>query len=602
MSDKVFLATTALSDFWKKDQPILFLGEWCLRYNHRYEYEGLSYKILEYPWDDRNALYKAGVYCDHVYEKLLKALSEYMNNIHKVKHNLRYWRIILGPWLYHYVQSLYDRYICLRNALDHYPHIETLFLAEESYVTPTDFQHFIELLSEDLYNQQIYSQLFRLMGYQFSSLPCIITTKSLDNPGGNSIKKNIGSMLNMLGSWFDVILGKRYRIIMYKMYIPRYALWKLYWATNYQAWPLSIIRVLNSFHCKKNITDRKRLLDISIGFEDDFQRVIIQTLPVNLPMIYLEGYEKVQEHVSKKLDYTPKVVMSSVGWDFDEPFKFMAAELSERGSYLIGVQHGGLYGSALIAPQESHEIAIVNRYFSWGWRKNSKEESGIEPLSSLKLSLSIKRMAKSFFEKDGAILYVCTNYPRYLFRIKSTPIGPQTKYYIEWQHRFIETLPAEVRKQIIVRLYPHDYGWGCSQRLSDKFPDIRQDDHSIPFLERTNHSKLVICDNNETTYLETLALNIPCILFWDNNLWEMREKAIPYFNKLRNANILFDTPEDAANKVIEIYNNPHIWWLSKEIQLAREEFVNRFAFRSEDWLEVWVDKLQSYCGKDKVDK
>lgn len=38
----MFLATTALSEFWDKDQEILFLGSWCLRYDRRSEWGNLN--------------------------------------------------------------------------------------------------------------------------------------------------------------------------------------------------------------------------------------------------------------------------------------------------------------------------------------------------------------------------------------------------------------------------------------------------------------------------------------------------------------------------------------------------------------------------------
>jgi putative transferase (TIGR04331 family) len=93
----MYLATTALTEFWKVDEPILFLGEWCLKYSERHVWEPLIYQVLEYPWNDHERLSDAITYCDGVYESLLETLTEYMNNVHGVNYGKRYWRIILGP-------------------------------------------------------------------------------------------------------------------------------------------------------------------------------------------------------------------------------------------------------------------------------------------------------------------------------------------------------------------------------------------------------------------------------------------------------------------------------------------------------------------------
>ena len=132
----MFLATTALSDFWDKNQEILFLGSWCLRYDHRSEWEGLDYRVLPSPWDDRERLHEAARYVDEVYERVLTQMSEYLNSVHGVSFGNRYWRILIGPWLFHYVHAVYDRFVHLTDAFFKYPDLETIRLDRRSFVTP----------------------------------------------------------------------------------------------------------------------------------------------------------------------------------------------------------------------------------------------------------------------------------------------------------------------------------------------------------------------------------------------------------------------------------------------------------------------------------
>src|SRR5213593_2246507 len=103
----MFLATTALSEFWDKRQPLLFLGSWCLRYDRRADWEGLRYKMLPSPWNDRKRFHEAAKYLDGVGERFLGHLVEYLNAAHRVSHGSRYWRVLIGPWLTYCLHAVY---------------------------------------------------------------------------------------------------------------------------------------------------------------------------------------------------------------------------------------------------------------------------------------------------------------------------------------------------------------------------------------------------------------------------------------------------------------------------------------------------------------
>lgn len=52
---EVFLATTALEEFWDTTKPIVFLGEWYLLYSHRSFWEPLNGRLLNNPYDNADA-------------------------------------------------------------------------------------------------------------------------------------------------------------------------------------------------------------------------------------------------------------------------------------------------------------------------------------------------------------------------------------------------------------------------------------------------------------------------------------------------------------------------------------------------------------------
>jgi len=92
--------------------------------------------------------------------------------------------------------------------------------------------------------------------------------------------------------------------------------------------------------------------------------------------------------------------------------------------------------------------------------------------------------------------------------------------------------------------------------------------------------------------LEVLAANSPMVLFWNPRYWEFRKEAQPYIDDFRKIGILLDTPEGAAARVVEVYDDPFTWWQGDALQEARRRFVERYALGHQNWLECWARVLK----------
>ena len=65
---------------------------------------------FKYHWDDLKKKKKDFKYLSKVNEKILKNLAQKLNKLHNLNYNLNYWRVILGPWLYIFISSSFDRW------------------------------------------------------------------------------------------------------------------------------------------------------------------------------------------------------------------------------------------------------------------------------------------------------------------------------------------------------------------------------------------------------------------------------------------------------------------------------------------------------------
>jgi putative transferase (TIGR04331 family) len=235
---------------------------------------------------------------------------------------------------------------------------------------------------------------------------------------------------------------------------------------------------------------------------------------------------------------------------------------------------------------EDHQIAISDRFYSWGW--NNRSETNIKPMPSGKLET-----AKNYIypNPEGLILCVQINFPRYSYRMYSVAAGPQYLDYLNDQIAFLNAVSPNARELIRVRQKIKYFDWGEESRLKDAGFEKQMDNSNKPFLERLKDTRLCITTCNLTTYLEAFAANFPTLLFWNPLHWELRPQAQPFFDELRQVGILHDTPESAAYQLNKIYENTMDWWLESERQKVVNKFKEEFALTSEDWLMKWKNEF-----------
>ena len=255
---------------------------------------------------------------------------------------------------------------------------------------------------------------------------------------------------------------------------------------------------------------------------------------------------------------------------------------------LVGTQHGCHYGTARWFREEDHQVAIYDRFFSWGW--DSRREPKIKPLAAAKLNKA-KHLLRP--RPDGRILLATYTFARYAYKMFSVPVsGSGALTFFDEQFRFARALPQAVRETLLVRLFPNDRDWSQGLLWDQACPGVETYlGTTVSMFEQMNQSRLFVTLANSTPALEGLVADFPSVLLTNPGTFEVSDDATPYFDGLREAGILHDTPEDAAAKVAEVFEDPLQWWNRAEVQKARREFCARFALTSDRWLLEWRKEL-----------
>jgi putative transferase (TIGR04331 family) len=588
-----YLVTTAVEETWPtKGEPVLFLGDWCRLHLKKAAWEKLDFVVAPYHWDDREKLHKDYLYIQSIYEKLLLELTEKLNVIHGVKYSVRYWRIIVGPWLGFFIQMLFDRWSMLRQVLRENSISGVRVLQKsEVEVVPNDFTKFSSDFISAEWNEAIYSQLLILMGISVETI--------YKRPDSEILTTNLSSKLRIFRKLkkglFDVVSDLVNRLVnddeyfFISSYLGRLDDAKL------QAKLGQVPKRWNTVACpiKAVNTEKRKWGSTELLAIENFIEIARDFIPRHIPTVYLEGYlDLVEVAVNLPWPIRPKAIFTSNSFYADDVFKTWAAEKAESGVPVIIGQHGGVYGVALWNFCEDHEIAIADRFLTWGWGEPADDK--VKPLGSFKF---FSKKMKS--DNAGKALLVEMTMPQNSYHMYSVTVSAgQWQTYFEDQCRFMRALPTNIRDQVLVRLSSIDYAYSQRQRWEEKFPSVQLDDGLTPLDLLTNQTRLYISTYNATTYLESMALNFPTIIFWNSKHWEIRESAIPYFEKLKSVGIFHETPESAAIQMCAVWDDVAAWWNSQSVQSVRQDFCKQYARRPKKPIDEMARLIREIAEKD----
>lgn len=568
------LVTTSLEEAWPEEGPVLFLGEWCRRFSRRERWSDMDAEVVPYHWRSRETLDADYRMLCARYESLLGDLRTCLNDLHGVDHGLRYWRILVGPWLLRILHMAFDRWAALEEATDHYGNLRTIVLEAERYslvaddveatcsraVTPFGNHVFFDLLLTNSERDSLVERIVRerqaedespspASGVQRRFTLRALREKALltySDVGAAFMRDDDVMIAGSKMPWYrDVRLAAGLR------QFPQY------WARM----PRPPSRPADP--------GLREGLGLGEG-TDEFGELIRRVLPDLMPSAYLEGYGALVDQVSElPWPSAPKAIWTCRDWR-DEVFKAYAAEKTEDGSVLVMSQQSGQYGVFPWYTQEENELLISDRYLTWGWEE--PDEPKARPVGYVRARRSLGVDHPS--QPNGMLVTWAVDSPIHI----ALPVINSTVWldYFEDHCRFVDALPPDVRDAFVVRLYRVDAGWDQEERWKDRFPGLRVDAGHSDVEALTSTCRLLVSTYNGTNNLEALAMGVPTVMFWDPVVWPLRDSARPYFELLQEVGIFHETPESAAAHVSEVWQDVGAWWHSAEVVDAVKRFNSRF--------------------------
>jgi putative transferase (TIGR04331 family) len=485
--------------------------------------------------------------CFYIYESLITELSYELNLYHSINWKVQQYRKLFGNWLIHFIQILYDRWLGCDIGMQ-------LEIENTPWIT-SDLDDFNIYHTSDEVNASLYKHL--------------------------SIIKNTGHLMNIelpkkvyCSHSFNTIADSKAPIQIHEPYHFNYS--------KESKWNTEKNRILfrwkmHNLASEMEIrTNTQTFLEIDKNWRlaylgqniTSFSEVCSNMARIYIPVVFLEGFCTLRN--SAMQTHYP-FLYTAISIENNIPFKFINAEWHGR-TQLLCHQHGGGYGLDKLNINEYYEKSVSDVFYTWGWVEDEKTRP-LSPPPRIK-SLPINKRSK--------ILLKCVNYPNYVFRIMYKHMAMENKKLIEQTIQFVKTLK---HLNLEISYYAHDYNWNVRNRFVES--DALVSEKSSLDAEYLLHTHNYL----GSSFLESLAANLPTICFYDPEVNVFRESAQFYISGLEQIGVLHTSPESAAEKVLEIYENPNTWWQSSEVQEVRSAFVHQYARFDDDWMDHWQDEF-----------
>jgi putative transferase (TIGR04331 family) len=317
---------------------------------------------------------------------------------------------------------------------------------------------------------------------------------------------------------------------------------------------------------------------------NSYFELVCSLIPQYIPTLYLEAFSAYRHAALSLRLPRPQVTYTATGMHGHSLFKVLAADWRESGTSIVNHQHGGGYGIDRLHASEDYESRISDRFYTMGWSEHFSKQ---KPLAT-PLSAALFKRAKV----GKGILLTCVHYPKQVYRIHFQPMPGTIENTLVDTTAFVHASRGWCGLK--VRAFAKDYGWRLVDILRKANPAITFDDMNIPGVQSYGRFEIVVHSYLGTAWLETMAMDIPTVCFYDPQTYAFRDAVQPYIHRFEHSGLLHRNGASAATFVESIKGNPQDWWRAKEVQDLRREFISSYANFSKDWAPSWEKELVTW--------
>lgn len=584
---KNFLVTTPIKESYNVSAKNILLGHWCLAKKKEGKKKN---KIINYHWSNKKKFKKDSLYIVKTTDKVCKELTKKLNEIHNLEENTNYWYLIIYPWVFHYVSTMYDRWETIRIFLKsnrNKVYYSYQLEIKENDLIPNNHLAFINNTFTDEWNHSIF---LRIIKYLKPKKINLIKKNYKNFKAENyalpySQKKNI---FYYFISIYEFIVSKfafRFNKIIFESFsFPKKEFFKisiknLIIPSLYKNLFKDIILIdnLNFIKRKKKLNTFKKNLKSKDKFLDFLNKSLINDLPVS----YIENFLRIKKKMSI-LANKKKIIFSMRSWLYNDQFKVCMAELVKKKSkYFICEHGGGLVGEYTHLTNYIEKVANHIRYDTNDIQLNNKRSFILNP------TISIIGKKEIETKKNNRLNITFLEGVKYSNKHTPSAKAEEGIKQIRETLKFIDCLPPKIKKNTILRS-KQPYTLNIKNLFIEKFGRNKFSEHTDQnFYDFAKSSKLMIVNYPQTSFSESMYLNVPTILICNKKLWFFKKKSLKIFKLLKKNKMAFEDFKDAQRHIVKNWDEIYYWWNNKKIQEIRKLYLKSFFKVEKNWFNQW---------------
>ena len=547
-------------------------------------------KTVPYLRQNRKDLIDNADIVNKKYKQYYRLLSKGFNKIHNTDYKEIFWRKILGIFLIRYITLLYEMY---QSCDKHFNPDKFLFniLSKDSFIVPNTNEDFLHNFKHTHLGQE---QLFSIFidtfyrGRENKQITNFVHSSNKTGQNSTALKWDKLSLLYYLSNKSKITFNRLLRLILQKFRKPEVGIMGSHFRSQFLDelavrsrgkineinWENFIPEYdVNNYNFEKRESLTKFLIKNN-GSNDDFDRYFFSSIQYCLPKIYIENFQITYDHITNQLQNYPKLrFVTSEAWIADTFMSFSLACMKNNGIQHINNEHNFI--SHIILKTDIALIAELSDYFvTLGWY-DKKIPNIIKGASLYDWGYDYKNSIKKH-----KILFI--NYPAFVNAHQYKPAyhttAENSTFYFQFLKDFFNELNPNIISEMVFRDYPDSIkkNWMLydDNFLYKDYKFKKYDSLVSNAKESIGKSYLVIISAISTTWLESLIMNRPTIIFWNKKSFFIRKKYKDFFDELIDVGICQTDPVQAAKFVEEISENPVDWWRNENVQKAKNNFLH----------------------------
>ena len=566
---KHHLITTGGVELPSSNDPVLLLGPWCDEYSQA---EQSNQQVTSSQNQNLPAvIHQLRLLSDEISNRIFPDLCAELNRLHQTDHSLRFWEYSVQLWLINFVDTIIDRWQQIDLVSSKYPIAgTTIHQYEELELIPRTSNQFQFLINSHPWNHLIFGKIIQELGhtpYSKTPQPSTLKVEFGQDPSSNNFRTITRQLLQRISN----STTKASSVFFVQTYLPKLSELKLgliLGTLPYRWYPDKTLS-------NKPDSTLRASIDMKIEAGDHLERFIRETIPLQIPMSFLENFTDNQQLIKgRSLPKNPRVIFTSNLHQSSDQFMLWLGQKATTGSSVVIGQHGGAHG--MIEPasrEELHERLISDRYLTWGWGVD--EDAVFAPGPAL-VNTGIRSVTKTKQKLSKKLLIVLDSTYRYPSMRRG--MNGSRISYLQSVGALIKNLDPMPKKVALVRPYRGQEQFDDSHLpyFEQNFQEIAIDSGSTPIENLWNSSKLVVTTSIGTTYIQTIHRKIPTLIVLDPKSSNLSSRALPLFENLERAGVYHTSFSSAANFINSIWADIDQWWLDPAVQGALDKFMNQF--------------------------